>query len=217
MQLAELRNRVILRGVIYLLILIAVIVGYSFLASQYEKMNQKNQWLGNDINSLRGKINMLDKQRLDFAEAVGIWKGFSEEEKQLKGIQISEAEKVLKKLEDQYPLSNVNVTFSKPVILDVKSLTTDSAVVEVSDKNNITFSSFSDEKVYQFIEALQKEFPGYVKITKFTLNRLELPSVESLRLISQGKTPALVNGSVEFTWYALKAVEPKDKKSGANR
>jgi hypothetical protein len=89
----------------------------------------------------------------------------------------------------------------------------ESVVVEVSDKNVISFSAYSDQNVFEFINALQTRFPGYVKITDFRLDRVELPAQQSLRDISEGKVPALIRGVVEFTWYTLKKPESTESLS----
>ncbi len=204
MILTQFRNKLILRGTIYALILGTLVASYSFLVSIETETDQKHKWLKNDINSLRSKINNLDEQKVELANAVEIWKVLTEEQKALSGIQITQAEQVLQKLYKEFFLDNVSTTFSKPALLDVKDMQKNMVEVEVSDNNVMSFSAYSDNQVYGFIAALQNEFPGYVKITELKINRLELPSPSALRLISEGKVPMLVQVNIGFTWYALK-------------
>ena len=204
MKLNELRNKLILRSVIYLLVVGALIASYSFVASYQTEAEQKHKWLKNDINSLRSKINNLDEQKVEFANAVIVWEELPAYHKQMLGIQITGAEAILTDLYDEFRLTDVSTTFSKPALLNSPEMQKDAVSVEVSDNNTMSFSVYNDQQIYQFVYALRKRFPGYIKIKNININRVEKPSASSLRQISEGKVPALIRVSIDFTWYALK-------------
>lgn len=203
-KINELRNKLILRMVIYVLIIGGIFAVYSFAASTSDEALQKYKWLKNDIDSLQSKIRNLDTQKVEFANAVKIWENLSDYQKAMKGVQITRAESVLTALYEKYHLNNVSTTFSAPALLDIPEMKKELVLVEVSDTNSMSFGVYNDQQVYGFIEELRKTFPGYIKITNLSLTRVENISQTSLRRISEGETPPLVNVKIDFVWYALK-------------
>lgn len=82
---------------------------------------------------------------------------------------------------------------------------------------DLNFSAMTDEDMIQFVEALYRDFPGYVKIKSLELKRNNDISDEALVGLASGRRPELVSGQMLFSWMGVKEVvaEEASKEEGA--
>lgn len=219
MTLKQLRNGLIIRGVIYLVVLGVASQVFFFLTRSEEELQQKYSWLKNDINSLNSKLQNLNKKTLEFAEIVKVWEGMSESQKSLQGLRsrINQAKDLIDALEKDYSLQTTT-SFSKPKELGDEFAT--GTTVVVSSDVNISVKAYSDADIFNFVHALTNDFPGYVQVRTFKIKRDNQVSKPVLRQIAAGKDSYLVDAEVAFVWYDLKEIvqeeEQEETQGGAS-
>lgn len=202
MQLKDLKRALIKRAITVSVVLCGILFVVYTLNQQVVQSEEKYHWLKGSISSLNTKLDGLNKKTLEFSEAVGQWEHMTADQKLLTGLQITKANELIKRFETEFRLMDVKVTFSKPE--ELKEGITSDTVKVVNSVVNIDFRAENDEYALQFVEALQKQFPGYVQITSFSLSRNEVVTKDVLSKIAKGENVALVSGIIELTWKELK-------------
>jgi len=213
MESGVLKKRLIVRVAIFSAIIGAVVFLCIYLNSLHQSKEDKLSMINNDINSLQRKLQGLSEQAIQFSEAVRVWESLPEERRAMQGLRIGEAKDLMDKFEKDYYLSNVGITFSKPE--KVTENYTTSTVGVVSSSVNIKFNTISDVHAFNFLDALIKKYPGYIKVTSFSLSRNQVVTKNILKQISeQGSTlPTLVDAKLDFIWYGLEYKGPVEADS----
>lgn len=85
--------------------------------------------------------------------------------------------------------------------------------VTVREPMKLEFGAISDTHVYSFIEQLEQDMPGMVRVTKLDVSRKTDITTASLREFAAGTAPENVTAGVEFTWIGIAPKE--EKKSDA--
>lgn len=80
----------------------------------------------------------------------------------------------------------------------------------ITSKVVLNFGAMTDEQIYRFIEAILTQFPGYIKITRFELERKGDITDDVLLAASRGKFPDLVTGVVEFNWIGVREIKAEE-------
>lgn len=80
--------------------------------------------------------------------------------------------------------------------------------VSVREPMKLEFGALSDMHVFSFVQQLQNDMPGLVKITKFEITRKNDMNTNSFRDMAAGSVNEYVDAVVEFTWVGI---EPKEK------
>lgn len=71
----------------------------------------------------------------------------------------------------------------------------------------VVIETVSDEDVYNLIRALQKDLPGFAKITSFSLiKKLELSKEIIAEVRKQGSYP-VIGAEMTFDWYGVKSTD----------
>jgi hypothetical protein len=206
MDIKVLQRKTITKTAVYAVLLICATAINIYLGGVSESAKDKYNFLKNDIVSLSKKIEGLSAQALEFSESVKTWESFSKDRQNLDGLHISNAKDMIDKLQTEYKISNVKLTFSKPEELTNEFLNTPS-VLTISSDVNIDFNAITDEHALNFIGALMNNFPGYVQINSFSLTRAKDINKDIVTELSQGKTPSVIDAKVTLTWRDLKRKE----------
>jgi hypothetical protein len=177
------------------------------------KVHEKLNWLENDIQAVRGKLDNLNKKTLEFSEAVKTWEEMTESEKKLQGLRINESKDLLDLYKEKFRLTKVNTEFSKPVALGDRMKT--DFIKTISSNVSITFSTLTDELAFNFIYSLINEFPGHVNIRSYSLTRSGGIDKVILEDIARGNVPGLVTGKIDFIWRDLKYTPPKSEENSS--
>lgn len=212
MDTKQLKNGLIIRLVVYVVLLIGAALVIVYLTRTNDEVTRKRDWLKNDIRSLNSKLEGLNKKTLEFSEAVQTWESMGESEQKLSGLRINDAKDVLDKLSTKYKLSEVNTSFSKPEELKNKFVADTVAVI--SSNVTISFKGLTDEYAMRFVEALIREFPGYIQIRTLSLTQMQEINKDVLRLIAKGEQPQIIKGNLDFFWRDLKYVGPEISDDG---
>ena len=222
MKLKQLQHDLIVRLLLCAAVIMVVGLGIYYLKVQLHQQEDKYSLVKSDLTSVTRKLEGLNRRTIEFSDAVRIWDAMRDDQKQLQGLQLTKAKALLEAWQSQFKLSEVNISFSKPE--DVQDATVQDAgknikehtgtteggadqsglVNIVSSDVTISFKALSDEYVYDFIYALQHQFPGYIRIKTFTLTQETPVTKEVIERIAQGETPPVVSGNIDFSWRDLK-------------
>lgn len=85
----------------------------------------------------------------------------------------------------------------------------------ISSLVKLEFETLTDTQVYAYLDTLLQDFPGYVKITKFSMEKDGEINDAVLRAAGSGRFPNLVKTQIEFYWIGVREVTPEE--DGGNR
>ncbi|HCQ70643.1 MAG: hypothetical protein CL570_02830 [Alphaproteobacteria bacterium] len=81
----------------------------------------------------------------------------------------------------------------------------------------IDIKAFDDVDIYRYLDRLQKELPGYLKLKDVSIRRTADYSADMLREIIRGKFPDIVTASLNYDWYLMKATNAQGDASTQGR
>lgn len=79
--------------------------------------------------------------------------------------------------------------------------------VIVSSELSVNFDALTDEDIYSLIQAMDKEFSGSVRVTRFSITRERKVTDDSLREIARNGQYSMVKGSMQMGWLGIKSFE----------
>lgn len=83
--------------------------------------------------------------------------------------------------------------------------------VIVSSEISVNFDALTDEDLYSLIQAMEQEFSGAVRITRFSITREQKVTDESLRAIARNGQYSMVKGSMQMSWLGIKPFDAAGK------
>lgn len=206
MNVNKIKKRIFLKLAIFLPIIIILVGAYYFVLSTKQNKIKKEASIKSDISQTKSNLDKLTANKKRLSEDMDIWRNMSENEKKMSGLRISEAKNIVDELSKKFYLTDVRTTFSKPEKMGDEFSTENITVLESSIK--ITFKALTDEYVIKFVEAIAKDFPGYIMLDSFTVKADESISENIVRQVAYGQNPQIVSGSVSFLWKDMKYVKP---------
>ena len=116
----------------------------------------------------------------------------------------------LRDMKEKYRFSdNFKLTLANEKKSDKPQFSALNYEVEVREPMRLEFSAISDTHVFSFINQLQHDMPGLVRITKLELDRKIDITTASLREFAAGSAPENVDADIEFSWIGI---APKEEK-----
>jgi hypothetical protein len=206
MDIKTLQKKTLTRTGAYLLIIVCVVSICIYLGSVEKTVQEKHDWLKNDISQLSRKLDGLSIKAKEFAEAAKMWEGLSDEQKKLQGMKINNAKDLLDKLKDQYKLVDVKISFSKPD--ELKEVYISDTIAVVSSEVSIDFKGMTDEFILGFVADILNQFPGYIQVTSLSITRAREVTKGDLEKIATGEYQGLAEGKIVFSWRDLKYKGP---------
>lgn len=170
-----------------------------------DSLNQDFTKAEREARNLRNDLNMREDKAIEAEKYIGLYAEIQEGDESSKRSDLNrdKAQRWISEVAGQLQLSNLNGTFD-PVVNIESAEFQKKTLQAITSKVTLTFAALSDEQLYRFVQAISKDFPGYVRITKVTIERKG--SIDDTTLINAGKGifPELVEGSIEFQWIAVK-------------
>jgi hypothetical protein len=207
MKLLKLKRNFLIYGACYATLLIIITVIYSILVDKAITARQKNLAVQSEVMELQNKLTTITKRAKEVRDATNVWQKLNEKHKKSDGLKIDSIKGLFDDFKKKYKLSDVDVDLSAPVELaDVYKTET---TVVVSSKVTVQFKGITDEYVLSFVDAVQKDLPGYVRIENLQFSRIGEISEDVVRRVSKGEFPGLVGGSITFQWRGLKDIPAK--------
>lgn len=214
MRIENLRKTLAGKLIINVSVIVLSMIACFFFDKEIVDLKAKKDWLDNDIKKLKSKIEAITKKDLALSKAIETWELFSDKQRELSGLRITEAKDLIEEYGEEFLLSDIDLVILKPKdALDFG--TSDFIKLQVSDVT-ISFRSINDAFALNFLAKFQHDFPGYVKIKSFNLSKEQEVTPDFLKKIAAGEDASLVKGQINFNWYDMKlesSEDPKDQKN----
>ena len=162
--------------------------------------------LNSNVSSVNGEIQTLQTQYTKAKNSLDLYKTLENKQGIGESLSRDSAKKLLDRLKEEYLLSSLSLTLTPTVEIKDSPVSTKTATL-VSSEVTLRFDGMSDEQIFSFVNAISKEFTGYLRFTRFELTRNKEVTTDVLRSIGKGERPALVSGELSFKWFGLKANE----------
>lgn len=81
----------------------------------------------------------------------------------------------------------------------------------------IDIKAFDDVDIYRYLDRVERELPGYLKVKDVTIRRNADYSADMLREIIRGKFPDIVTASLSYDWYLMKATNSQGNAAAQGR
>lgn len=190
---------------ILIFLVVISVVGIIYFNSAENTSKKKLIKFKNETLSMQSRISSLDKQKLKFANSLEIWESMKEKQKKLAGLRISEANHALSILEKKYNIVDLKTVFSKPT--SIKKGINSKLVKIISSNSSISFRALTDSHVFQFLDGIQKNFPGYIQVKSINISTEGRVGKDFLRNLSLGHKGSLVYAVIEIIWRDLKYID----------
>lgn len=211
-------------GLAALLFLFAVIGWY------VSDLDTEKRRLQGQVNQYRQQSAMLQAKLVKARESLDLYKAINEKT-QGEGfvIERERGKQLLDDLKQEFHIASLAVTMSPVLALDdgppapvmppsgaEGSVSAAKKVSVIASDVTLTVTALTDEEAFSFTNAVKLRFPGYVRMTRFHLDRTERLTATAFAAISRGEMPVLAKGEVQFRWIGFRYndAEEKDKNNG---
>jgi hypothetical protein len=213
MKYKALKKRLVMELVISLAIL-SVVSGIAFFLDSVLQQDTEAKTrlesevisVGNETNGLRERFIRLQKDQ-DLYQLV-----MNLNNADMLSHNTGIADLKFKEFEERFSLNSWSFENQKSSLtLDPAAYQRKSNIIVARDAT-INFEAANDEDIFDMMREMQKDFPGAVNFTKFTINRESNVTDEALRTITQRGSFSLVKGSISLVWYAIEPTDPEELK-----
>lgn len=213
MRYLMLKQKLIRTGLIMGGVLVACGIVTAGISYFHSDAVARKQQLEGQVQSSRGEATRLQAQYVKAKESLQLYDAINKRNENA-GLDLNRdnAKRILDLLKERYLINNLSVTVSPVTAVGAAELQKKSLSIYASDVE-LKFDALTDENLYGFINAIKPRFPGYIRITKFQIERLADLDTTTVALLRRGELPSLVGGELSFKWYGIK-YNNTDKKAG---
>lgn len=208
MKFQMLRKTLIKYSIIMLLaVLVSSVIAYSVF-SWSSGLQQEAKRAQSRLNAARGEVSSRESENKSARNSLELYRQITGESEQAKISDLSrdKAQFWLKDIAKQNDIVDLEGSFD-PVTPIASTDFKKTTLEGISSLVKLNFAAMTDVQIYRFIEAVLDDFPGYVKITAFTLERTGEVTDSVLRAAGRGEVPKLVKGTMEFYWVGVREVD----------
>lgn len=209
-RLHKLKKRLIicLLGYLVIFALLAVIVNY--LGNIKSKILLQRQLITRDINFFNNNIIEFQKKIQEVKEAQELWENLNKGGRKREGLQLDEASLFIDHLKQRFEkISKIDIDLSPPEELD-NAYKTASTVI-MSSTVTLRVSALTDDIIFSIINNVINNFPGFININSFSIDRRADITNENLKQIRAGNFPDLVYAEMIFAWRDFKDIDNGEK------
>ncbi len=185
--------------------LLAILAGTFFgISTLNESYMSKHVTAKNNMQSLKSEAQSMQSKIVKAKESLGLYQVIIGRNNN-NGLSLNRdyAKNMLDKLKQEYTLTSLGVTIA-PIVVEQESGGASSKLQPISSNVVVTMEGVTDELVIGFASAIKLQFPGYVRIQSFSLERAGDLTRDALMGITRGKLPALVKSEFTFKWLGVR-------------
>jgi hypothetical protein len=210
MKAADLKKRFLMESAVFagLLVLLAGVALYlDSIAEAYDReaitLQSQAASVTNEMNTLREQFNKVHQNSVQYEEFL---------KKSANDGLVINRELVRSKFDaykTRFFLSNVHL--SMLAVQDAGA--SNPANKEKSTSNiqqsevTVTFDALNDEDVYSLLQAIQSDFSGATRVTKFSIKCANKVTDAALSEITKTGQYSMVQGQLKFIWFGLKPLD----------
>jgi len=211
MNIGKIKKRIVLESSVAGGVIVALLLGLFGAITYVSHMEEEKSAKEAEVSSVKQQIIEYGKNTKIATESLTKFHTLSSDRYNAKILDRQSATEIIQKLKADYNISTLKLKI-KPVD-DVKQKEYDTPTVSlVYSLIELDIGAMSDESVLRFMQAVERNLPGFIIVNKLTLMRKGEISDETLKGISAGSLPELASASLSMYWFAFK---PKDNKAPA--
>mgnify|MGYP005644366331 FL=1 len=200
----RIKYKIYIKGIILIGLLIFSIAFFIYSSSRFNKLSRRQTILQSQVKQFNDKISNFNSRIDDITQSLIVWKNLTNTKENFEGVSSSTAKEILDNLENNHKVETKK-TMSKPVMLagnySGKYFLVESSTISLS------LSSYSDVHMLYFVFDLLRRFPGYIKITEFSVKKRDIENEEFITKIVKGEKIYSVNAKITFDWRELKEIQ----------
>lgn len=173
-----------------------------YLGKSKEKNKLKIQEYNQELETVSKNIKNIERRSKTLEKYVQLWQKLPENNKNLNPISINEAKEKIQTALDNNLIFNADINISKPVklsgIFNKDSVSVNSTAI------TIEYDAMLDGSIFDFIEEIEKELPGYVIIESIDFERMIKEITKRMLYdISKGNFVSIFKGEIKIYWFKI--------------
>lgn len=209
MNLVPFRKALIKESVIFVVVIVIFAAAVFYLTIWRDELVQRKDAAGRAANQMLTEKQGMDKKFTSVKANMGI---YIESEAWIKRQGLFIDSQAVRDLFNYYqgPLFLKKMAVELQPIIDVtdpkfsqKNFVTTKALARVS------LDALTDEDIYRLIRLMQKELPGFIKVTSLTMRKNGEITKEVISQVRREGAFAMITGEMNFEWYGLRSANPE--------
>jgi hypothetical protein len=212
-KLSVLKKRLIQNAVLIVVILIAFTGGALMLSNYDDDATSEQHSKEGENSQVRSQSSALQEELGAGLEIGNYYDSYVKDHNSDFALKRESVTQWLTDYREKYHITNLSVTISPVTDMKVEGLQLKTGDM-VKSEVHLTFSALTDNSVYNFIEAMQRQLPGITVFSEMKITRDADMSRSVLMELSHHKITPLVTADVTFQWLGIR---PPDEKSDSDR
>ena len=212
MKILILRKKNIISFSISGILILICATGVFYTFHQQDALKGKIEAIGSEASKIRTEAADLESKTTELKKYKKLWSNLADNRKITTGIKIDDVNMKLAALAEKYAITNQVVKLTLPETMK-GNLFERSTITVFSTTGNLNFQAVNDVKALSFVEEFMNSLAGYAVVTGIQIKKGDKSYTnEELIAISTGKGVGLINGKVDFVWYAFRKKDTEVKK-----
>ncbi|NUX00991.1 hypothetical protein GO685_00370 [Wolbachia endosymbiont of Madathamugadia hiepei] len=199
MNIFQLKKRVAIQLVFYLLLSVGLIGALTYAVIYSKKVHSKNQNAIDEIRSINLQITEVQKKEVVLNKNLDLWKRISSSNLHSSRY-IANLNFELGKLYKKYYILEPEISISIPEEVELHGESEHTKVIK--SEVTLNFSSISDKHIFLFLQSIPS-LPGYVTIKSLILNKERDIDAATMNQILNGNMIEIVRANMVFDWYTI--------------
>ncbi|WCR58608.1 MAG: hypothetical protein PG978_000022 [Wolbachia endosymbiont of Ctenocephalides felis wCfeF] len=199
MTIFQLKKRVVIQLVFYLLLSVGLIGALTYAVIYSKKVHSKNQNAIDEIRSINLQITEVQKKEVVLNKNLDLWKRISSSNLHSSRY-IANLNFELGKLYKKYYILEPEISISIPEEVELHGESEHTKVIK--SEVTLNFSSISDKHIFLFLQSIPS-LPGYVTIKSLILDKERNIDAATMNQILNGNMIEIVRANMVFDWYTI--------------
>ncbi|WCR57734.1 hypothetical protein [Wolbachia endosymbiont of Ctenocephalides felis wCfeJ] len=199
MTIFQLKRRVAIQLVFYLLLSIGLIGSLTYIVVYNKRVYSKNQDAIDEIRSINLQITEVQKKEVILNKNLNLWKKISSSNLHSSKY-IANLNFELSRLYKKYYILKPEISISIPEEVELHGKSEHTKVIK--SEVALSFSSISDKHIFLFLQSIPG-LPGYITIKSLVLNKERDIDATTMDQILNGNMIEIVKADIVFDWYTI--------------
>ena len=208
MNITPLRTSILKESAIFGVLLLCVGGIALYLSSVQENYTERKTAAISSANRLLAEKRTMESRFLQVKEGLGVYEESQRRAKEPGLFTDSQAVRDLFNIyQAQFFLKKITVDMQPIIDLTSDPKYTRKNFVATKANAKVVIETASDEDVYKLMRAMQKDLPGFAKITFFTITKKQDLSKDIVAEIRKQGTYPVISAEFTFDWYGMKSTD----------
>ena len=205
MKIIALRRKIIINLLVSVVIAAACgVIFYSHLENKSATAKELKK-IKKETVAIKKKVKEIESQAAAIEKYKITWSRLSDKKKITNGIEVEKFNQQLKELGEKYLITTKRVKINLPEPMSDEIFWRDTVEIFFTTVA-IDFHAINDSLALAYVIELVNSLGGYPIVTNFSLKKSEDYIDKDFTDILLDKKPGAISGTLNFSWYASKAV-----------